>query len=63
MKIAEACEKLTELCHEGKAQDELFILSSEHVPDIDEDGSFGYNFLPCTIICEKGKVYIRESPF
>lgn len=42
MKIAEACEKLTELCHEGKAQEELFILSSEQVPDIDEDGSFGY---------------------
>lgn len=42
MKIAEACEKLTKLCHEGKAQEELFILSSEQVPDIDEDGSFGY---------------------
>lgn len=67
MKITEACEKLTELCHEGKAQEELFILSSEQVPDIDEDGSFGYKlqeaFLPCAIICEKGKVYIRESPF
>ena len=65
MKIAEACEKLTELCHEGKAQEELFILSSEQVPDIDEDGSFGYKlqeaFLPCAIICEKGKVYIILS--
>lgn len=66
MKIAEACEKLTELCHEGKAQEELFILSSEQVPDIDEDGSFGYKlqeaFLPCAIICEKRQgVYQGKS--
>lgn len=68
MTIAEACEKLTELCHEGKAQEELFVLSSQMVTTVDdEDGSVGYEmqeeYMPCAIMCQGGKIFVRESPF
>lgn len=68
MKIYELCEKLTELCHEGKAQEEIFIMSSQMVTTVDDDdGSVGYEMqdqlMACALIRENGKIFIRESPF
>lgn len=68
MKICELCEKLTELCHEGKAQEEIFVMSSQMVTTVDdEDGSVGYEMqdqlMPCDVVHENGKFIIRESPF
>ena len=68
MNIAEACEKLTELCHEGKALEQLYIKRTKFVTDVDdEDGSLitvpKEELVLADIGIENGRIFIAENPF
>lgn len=67
MTVSELCGKLMELCHQGKALDEVFIMVDTMVTDVDDDGLPTYKnevaFNPMTLCVEDGRIYIRESPF
>ena len=67
MTVSELCGKLTELCHQGKALDEVFIMVDTMATDVDDEGLLTYRneaaFNPMTLCVEDGRIYIRESPF
>lgn len=67
MTVSELCGKLTELCHQGKALDEVLIMVDTMVTDVDDDGVVGFRnetvFNPMTLCVENGRIYVRESPF
>lgn len=51
-----------------KLRKRFFVMSSQMVTTVDdEDGSVGYEMqdqlMPCALIRENGKIFIRESPF
>lgn len=67
MTVSELCGKLTELCHQGMALDEVLIMVDTMATDVDDDGLPTYKnevaFNPMTLCVEPGRIYIRESPF
>ena len=67
MTVSELCGKLTELCHQGKALDEVLIMVDTMATDVDDDGVLIYRneatFNPITLCVEPRRIYVRESPF